>query len=241
MSKILLFSFIPIMGMIIGGTIALYYPLAKTMRGIVLHFAAGVVFAVVTVEILPDILKNHHVWIIGGGFGVGVMLMLCIRFFTRHSEQKYKNESAGGIAKLPLGMLTGIAVDIFIDGLLIGIGFAAGAKEGILLTIALAIEIFSLGLAVSTQCRQEGLSKQTSLITFTTLSTFIFMGSFIGSLFYRFLHGNNLVFILSFGLAALLYLVTEELLCEAHQETDSPLITGTFFLGFIVFLLIGIF
>src|SRR3546814_1857873 len=36
---------------------------------------------------------------------------------------------------------------------------------------------------------------------------------------------------LSFGLMALLYLVTEELLVEAHEKPDTPLISSMFFVG----------
>lgn len=45
--------------------------------------------------------------------------------------------------------------------------------------------------------------------------------------------------VLSFALSALLYLVTEELLVEAHSEEDKPMYTGTFFLGFLIFLILG--
>jgi len=40
--------------------------------------------------------------------------------------------------------------------------------------------------------------------------------------------------ILGFGVAALLYLVTEDLLLEAHAPSDTPAITATFFLGFLI-------
>lgn len=45
--------------------------------------------------------------------------------------------------------------------------------------------------------------------------------------------------VLSFGLAALLYLVTEELLREAHEEHETAVATASFFLGFLVFLVVG--
>jgi ZIP family zinc transporter len=38
--------------------------------------------------------------------------------------------------------------------------------------------------------------------------------------------------ILGFGVSALLYLATEELLLETHDRPDSPLITATVFPGF---------
>ena len=43
---------------------------------------------------------------------------------------------------------------------------------------------------------------------------------------------------MSFGLMALLYLVTEELLAEAHETPDSPLISAMFFVGFLALLLL---
>jgi ZIP family zinc transporter len=42
--------------------------------------------------------------------------------------------------------------------------------------------------------------------------------------------------VLGFATAALLYLVTEELLVEAHETTETPLLTAAFFIGFIAFL-----
>ena len=46
---------------------------------------------------------------------------------------------------------------------------------------------------------------------------------------------------LAFGAAALLYLVTEELLVEAHEVPDTPLLTAMFFVGFLaLFILEGL-
>ena len=45
--------------------------------------------------------------------------------------------------------------------------------------------------------------------------------------------------VLSFGAAALLFLVTEELLTEAHEEKETPAMTAVFFLGFLAFLILG--
>ena len=42
----------------------------------------------------------------------------------------------------------------------------------------------------------------------------------------------------AFGLIALLYLVTEELLVEAHETPDRPWVTAMFFVGFLALLLL---
>lgn len=50
---------------------------------------------------------------------------------------------------------------------------------------------------------------------------------------------HAIALVLSFGLAALLFLVTEELLVEAHEVPETPLITALFFAGFLLFLVLG--
>ncbi len=46
-------------------------------------------------------------------------------------------------------------IDILVDGLVLGIAFAAGAKAGILLTVALTIEVLFLGLTVANEPRRR--------------------------------------------------------------------------------------
>ena len=50
---------------------------------------------------------------------------------------------------------------------------------------------------------------------------------------------HTLAGLLSFGCAALLFLVTEELLIEAHESADTAVTTAMFFVGFLIFLLLG--
>lgn len=45
--------------------------------------------------------------------------------------------------------------------------------------------------------------------------------------------------VLSFGLSALLFIVTEELLKEAHEEKETVWYTSAFFVGFLLFLILG--
>lgn len=52
------------------------------------------------------------------------------------------------------------------------------------------------------------------------------------------LSGAPLAVVLAFGLAALLYLVTEELLVDVHEVPETMPATATFFAGFLLLLLI---
>lgn len=123
---------------------------------------------------------------------------------------------------------------------MIGIGFAAGAKEGKLLTLALTIELLSLGLALASSMTKAKMAKVRIIGTVAALATLILVGAGLGATVLQSFSKEALEVVLSFGLAALLFLVIEELLVEEHEEPETPLITSTFFAGFLLFLILGI-
>jgi zinc transporter, ZIP family len=255
--QVLLYSLVPAAVMIIGAVVAVLRPPGAAVRSAILHFAAGVVFSVVAVELLPDIVTRHRPLEVGLGFGVGVGVMLALRSLTRKAAEKERANpipyfAPGAMwtteaeraadqrrAPLPMGLLTGVAIDLLIDGLLLGIGFAAGAEEGLLLAIALTIEVLSLGLATAVALQQEGQPKTRTVGLVAGLSGLLVVGAGVGITVLNGASDNVMELVLSFGLAALLFLVTEELLTEAHEEPESPWLTSTFFLGFLVFLILG--
>lgn len=244
------FSLLPALVMVAGAALAVWRAPGPQLRSAILHFAAGVIFSVVAVELLPDIVQHHAPYEVALGFGLGVATMLGLRYFTQRLEKQGAANKAletatgaaaapAAAATLPWGLLVAIGIDIFIDGLLLGIGFAAGAKEGTLLAIALTIELLSLGVATAVELRQDGHGKGRAVAIVAGTSLMLLIGAGIGTTVLRGATGNLLEIVLSFGLAALLFLVTEELLTEAHEETETPLLTLSFFVGFLLFLLLG--
>lgn len=233
--QIILFSLIPVFTMVAGGVIALIKQPSKNIQSLILHFAAGVIFSVVAVEILPDIIKVHKPWDVIAGFTAGVVAMLLVSKYAGANE----DNPASAKTKLQWTLIIPIAVDIFIDGLLLGIGFSAGKTEGILLAVALSLELLSLGLSTSAELGNEGNPKKRSLFIILSLAAVFFISAILGATLLHNLSDNVLDILLSFGLAALLYLVTEELLKEAHEEKETPWHTTAFFAGFLILLILG--
>lgn len=236
-SEVFLYALIPVISILIGGMTGLFQKPSGAFRSSVLHFAAGVVFSVVAVELLPDVIKEHKPVEVGLGFGLGIATMLLIKYFAEKYESKSKKNS--NTTALPMGLLVALGMDMVIDGLLLGVGFAAGNTEGILLSVALAFEVYSLGLAVVLACSKSNISKQKNLFILFILGLAFFVGSVLGITLLSSLSQEMLELVLSFGLAALLFLVTEELLIEAHEEKETLLQTSMFFVGFLIFLLVG--
>jgi ZIP family zinc transporter len=240
--QVLAFALLPTGAMLAGGGFALWRVPNAAWRSTILHFAAGVVFSVVAVELLPDIVKEHKPLEVALGFGGGVAAMLGLRAWMSRMEGVPERAAVTRVVPsqvLPLGLLFGIAVDLIVDGLLLGVGFAAGQKEGMLLAFALTAEVLALGLATSAQLRREGCVVLRVLAVLGALSLSFLIGAIGGATLLSNLSGEMLELVLSFGLAALLFLVTEELLVEAHEEAETPALTASFFGGFLLFLLLG--
>lgn len=191
----------------------------------------------VAVELLPDVVEKHQPIYVVIGFVLGTLTMLFVKEFAEKDENKHKTINA--IPKIPIAFLVAIGVDVFIDGLLLGIGFAPGDKAGMLLAFAKALEMFSMGMATAIEMTNEGVKKSTAITHITLLSSLFIVSAILGGTLLQHLEGRWMELVLSFGLSALIYLVTEELLVEAHSEEDKPLYTATFFLGFLIFLVLG--
>lgn len=243
LSTVLLLSLVPVVTTAVGASIAALRPPRAAIRSGIQHFAAGVVFSVVAVELLPDVTRVHDPFEIGWTFAAGVALMLIIERVGRRAETPETTGAAAATAQsAPLinrGQLVAIGIDILIDGLLIGIALAAGTKEGFLLTAALSLELLSLGLAVAAPLAAGGASRLRTVLLPTTLSLLLVVGAVIGETVLRGASEHTIAGVLSFGSAALLYLVTEELLVDAHETPDSTGATAMFFGGFLLFLLLG--
>ena len=233
-------SLVPIATTAIGASLAAFYPPRQALRSAVQHFAAGVVFSVVAVELLPDITRVHDPFEIGWTFAAGVALMLLIALLEKRLERSATMSGAAvPMAGANVGQIVGVGVDVLLDGLLIGVAFAAGAKQGVFLTLALSLELLTLGVAIASSLGARGASRIKTVAIPVALSLLLIPGAVIAETLLRGASDHTLAGVLSFGSAALLYLVTEELLVEAHESAETPIATAMFFVGFLLFLLLG--
>lgn len=230
---ILQFALYPAMAVIAGGAISLWRPPGPRLSSAIQHFTAGVLFCALATELLPDLLHRRLPWITLGGFALGVAVMLAMKHFTEKLGQK-------GVTKAsqPTSLIATLAVDITLDGVLIGLGFAAGQKQGVLLTIALTLEVIFLGLSGGTALRNAGVSRGMVIAIAFGFGALLLTGAAAGTVLLAGAPSALLDAVLAFGLAALLYLVTEELLVEAHEVPETATQTAMFFVGFIVLLII---
>lgn len=230
---IAIYSLLPALGMIIGGVIASIYQPTDKLTSATQHFAAGVVFAAVAKELLPKLGADNAPIALVIGFSLGVISMLLLKTFSNNLTER--EEKATGIS---VGLVSAVGIDLFIDGILIGVAFLTGTKGGLLITIALAMEILFLGLSTVATLGVRAVRIKIRLLLSVALALLIPIGSVFGVALLSQVSPVITDGFLAFGVAALLYLVTEELLIEAHEQEETPLITACFFIGFLCILLL---
>ena len=232
--QIVQLTLIPALATVLGGVVAALRPPGEQSRSFVQHFAAGVVFAAVAGELLPEITKEHQPIAVVIGFALGLLTLLGLRRFTQTLEKGVE----GVPARSSAGLLATVALDVALDGVLIGLGFAAGERVGTLLLVALTLELLFLGLSVAASLAKGGASRGRVIGTVTGLALLVPLFAVLAAGLLGGTQGFALELLLSFGAAALLYLVTEELLVEAHEVPETPLLTAAFFIGFLALFLI---
>lgn len=240
--QVLTYALIPVAATTIGGIVATIRAPGRRAGSAIEHVAGGVILAAAVVELLPDAVRGHAPGAIVVGFALAVALTLAVKALTRRiapegddeDDEDDGNEGATG----PWSLIIVAGLDTLIDGVLLGIGFVAGVKQGLLLTLALTIETLSLGLSAAVALRPAGVSHGRIIMTTVALSVLFGVGAVAGAVLLGDLSGVALTTLFAFGAAVLISLVTEELLVEAPEAPETIAATALFFVGFVAVVVI---
>jgi ZIP family zinc transporter len=227
------FSMLPVVVAVVVAGIAVKLSIRERWRSYAQHLAAGVVFAAVAVELLPGLMRKHEILPTIVGFAAGVILLLGLRSLEAGSSSRSEKQ-------ISRSYIIAIVLDLVIDGWVLGIGFAAGESQGFLLAVALSLELLSLSLALTSEVRAAEWSAVKAIGLVTGVSIALPLGTLLSSLVLPILPAAAFTGVLAFGVAALIYLVAEELLVEAHEKPDTVVGAGSFFVGFLAILVLDL-
>jgi ZIP family zinc transporter len=229
------YTSLAVVAAMVGGVVAVYRAPGAQMESNVQHFAAGVVIAAVAAELLPDV-HDRAPTVVVVGFAIGVAAMLGVHHLSKLLEKREVGGSFAGAA----GLLITVGIDMLIDGVLIGVTFLAEPSTGVIIAVALAIEVLFLGVA-GVVALPEDMSTPRKLAVPAAFGLLLLTGVTVGVLALDGVTGAPIAIILAFGAAALLYLVTEELLVKAQKVPETPVSTTLFFVGFLAIFLLDMF
>jgi ZIP family zinc transporter len=229
--------FVPAAALVVGAVLATARRPPVWLSSLAQHLAAGVVLASVAVELIPE-LRTRSPVLTAVGFSMGIALMLGLRIVVRRLGRETSRgvvvRSEGGP---PIGLVAATGLDLLIDGLVLGAAFAVGQGAGIVLAIALTMELVFLGLSSVLALSKAGVAARRAIGVAVGLAATFLVGAVVGTVVLGAAPPTVLTLTVGIGAVALMYLVAEELLVEAHEGPESEANITVFFVGFLIVLI----
>lgn len=219
---------LPTITLIVGGVFGSRWQPSHRLRGVIAHLVGGLVLGTAAADLMPAASALQKPLALSIGFCLGFSMMILINQILQEPEPEIGEQPP---ARPMMLLFLPFAVDSVIDGTVVGIGSGVGSNSWIIpVAIALEMGLAALGLGA---LLGRGASRQRSTFAGIMLSLCYLIGLGASSLLKGLLQGGFLAAMLAFGTAALIYLVVEEVMKEAHAEgeDDSAVVNLAFFLG----------
>ncbi len=205
-----------------GGLIAIFMNKPSSrFTGTILAFAAGVMLAIVFLELIEESIEfsSHSVAIFGLTLGIALFYLLD-QFLPHHHPVTPEATHQGGYLKKGTLLALGIGLHNFPEGLAIGAGFIGSSELGITLAILIGLHNIPEGMAVAAPLRAGGYSYQRVIKVTALAGAPMGVGALIGAAISSI---SPLVLGLSLGFAAgaMLYIVCDELIPDAYESAGA--------------------
>ncbi|NKE69989.1 ZIP family zinc transporter [Nitrospiraceae bacterium HYJII51-Mn-bac16s-1-B09] len=229
---------LPALGNFLGGLLAEFFRTSQRTLSIALHGAAGVVLAVVAVELMPQALKAAAPWIIILAFLAGGGLFMVVDALLDVVGSRYGGEKgqAG-----PWMIFFGVSVDLFSDGIMIGAGSTLSFGLGLLLALGQVPADIPEGFATIAAFKARGVPRRTRLLAAAAFALPIFLGTTIGYFGVRGRPEVVKLALLAFTAGMLTTVTVEEIVPQAHQGKETKQATFAFIIGFALFTFLSVY
>lgn len=247
---------LPFAGTMLGSAAVLMFgeKFAGRIQHILLGFASGVMVAASVWSLLIPAMEEsaamgNLAWVPAvAGFMGGVLFMLLLDMVTPHLHLASENPE-GPRSKLGRSSMLVLAVTLhnIPEGMAVGV-VAAGVMTGevgmtfagaLALAIGLALQNIPEGAIISLPLRSAGNSRGRSFL-YGTLSGIVEpIAAIVTILFIEHLTGI-FPYMLSFAAGAMIYVVVEELIPEAHNNRHSNIPTIAFAIGFALMMMLDV-
>jgi len=203
----------------LGGLAAIWL---RDRLHLLLGFSSGAVLAVALFDILPEVFSFHPGSRVMMATAAGFLLFFALERYTAlHRAREHVHERHRHNPELGVIGAAGLALHSFLDGVAIGIGFAASMRVGVLIALSVIAHDLSDGLnTVTVVLAHKNSLKRAASWLLIDMSTPV-LGAASTLLFH--LDPSDLPWVLAFFAGSFLYIGASDLLPEAQQH-DSPLV-----------------
>ena len=231
----------------------------RALLNAALGFASGVMIAASFFSLLLPAIeiaegRGQAPWIPAvGGFLLGGGLLRLIDRYLPHLHRFAPSEAAEGLPtswRRTTLLIFAVTLHNIPEGLAVGVAFgaahllsgeaAAGLFSGaVALALGIGLQNFPEGTAVSVPLRREGLSPRKAFFYGQLSGVVEPLAAVAGATGVLLIHGF-LPFALAFAAGAMIFVVVEELIPEAHASGSGDVATFGVMLGFAVMMLLDV-
>ena len=234
---VLALAALPAAGNFLGGLAAEVFKVSERALSLALHLAAGIVLAVVGLELMPEALTAQPPWVPVLAFAAGGVLFMGIERVIGFVQSRLKmGKSSAG----PLAIFSGVSMDLFSDGVMIGTATVLNPSLGLLLALGQVPADIPEGFAAVASLRRANMRRRTRVLMALSFIIPILLGATLGYFALRDAPDIITLSVLAMTGGALTSVVVEEMMSEAHEGETSRF--GPLFLtaGFALFALISV-
>lgn len=230
--RVLWLAALPAGGNFIGALAAEFLHLTPRRLSLALHASAGVLLAVVAVEIMPESLRQAPPWVVIVSFIAGGAAFIGLDHFLENLRARAGKEARGSG---PWTIYASVAIDLISDGVMIGVAVLLSARLALVLALGQGLADVPQGLATMVLF-QKSAPRATRILLTALLTLPLYVGAVLG----YFVVGGGpqwLRFgVLGFTAGLLTTLAVEEIVPQAHERSESHAAAAIFvcsFAGFI--------
>ena len=190
-----------------------------------LQFAAGIITALVAITLMPPAMRNGpYVFTVLAFFAGGVLYVL-----MEHLTKKAQAAGPGG-DEISMGLFIGIVIDLFVDGVVIGIGSTLNLLTGLVMALGLALSTAPLAFVTIAAAKRQGMSKEHRRVLGRMLVVALMAGALLGYLVLQ--HQTLEVRMVLVALASgfLITTVVQGVIPEANRDGE-PGFAGVLYIG----------
>ena len=194
-----------------------------------LGLAAGVMLAVVALDLIPTALRLGNWLDTLAGFlvGAGWLWLLDRRLLFKFGDTKQHRQAV--YRRLGLLIAIGIALHDLPEGMAIALGYTAAEKLGPIIALAIGLHNIPEGMAMAAPLRVSGMRSSQIIILILMVSLITPLGTALGILVTQF-SPSSYAGLLGLAAGCMLYLVIAELIPESrrshHQLSGLGVLAG---------------
>jgi ZIP family zinc transporter len=232
-------ALLPALGNFSGGLLAETSRTTTRRLNHALHAAAGLVIAVVAVEIMPRVLESLSAWLIALSFALGGAAYIGIEQLIGIIQKRQGHQGESGQSSVWM-IYAAVSVDLFSDGLMIGAGSAVAPSVAMILAAGQVLADVPEGFATIANMKDKGIPRSKRMLLSASFALPVLSAAAIAYFLLRDQPESFKLAALTFTAGLLMVAATEEMLSEAHESQEDSYISILAFIGgFVLFVLVS--